>query len=88
MKFVALLVSAVAILPSAVQAANEAVVDSYLFDITLDEFETKRNAADPAEVNWGSDGCTDPPEVPAGFDFVCAKYSWVTSPTHLPSPSY
>lgn len=53
-----------------VRADVETITDEYLFDITLDQFETYRNAEDPDTVDWTSDGCTDSPDNPLGFDYV------------------
>lgn len=44
--------------------------DTYLFDISLDEFISYRDAQDPATLDWDSDGCTDSPDNPLGFDYV------------------
>lgn len=52
------------------QDTLEAVTDEYLFDITLDQFVAYRDAQDPDTVDWTSDGCTDSPDNPLGFDFV------------------
>lgn len=46
------------------------ITDQYLFDISLDQFITYRDALDPNTVDWTSDGCTDSPDNPLGFDFV------------------
>lgn len=48
----------------------ETITDEYLFDISLDQFITYRNAEDPDTLDWTSDGCTDSPDNPLGFDFV------------------
>lgn len=52
------------------QTDVETITDEYLFDITLDQFETYRDAEDPDTVDWTSDGCTDSPDNPLGFDYV------------------
>jgi hypothetical protein len=78
MKFISLL--ALHALPAAVLAAPaadkrqdvEAVTDEILFDITLPEFTTRRNAEDPSYLDWTSDGCTDSPDNPLGFPYVPA----------------
>lgn len=52
------------------QTDVETITDQYLFDISLDQFETYRNAEDPDTVDWTSDGCTDSPDNPLGFNYV------------------
>lgn len=44
--------------------------DTYLFDISLAQFIEYRDAQDPATLDWDSDGCTDSPDNPLGFDYV------------------
>jgi hypothetical protein len=51
---------------------NVAVTDELLFSITLPQFTSRRNAQDPATVDWTSDGCTSSPDNPFGFPFVPA----------------
>lgn len=46
--------------------------DTYLFDISLAQFIVYRNAENPSTLNWVSDGCSDSPDNPLGFDFVSA----------------
>ncbi|KAJ4387824.1 hypothetical protein N0V93_008427 [Gnomoniopsis smithogilvyi] len=48
--------------------------DTYLFDISLAQFIVYRNAQDPATLDWDSDGCTDSPDNPLGFDYQPACY--------------
>jgi hypothetical protein len=48
------------------------IADSYLFSITLPAFTAKRNARDPATLDWTSDGCTSSPDNPFGFNFIPA----------------
>jgi hypothetical protein len=50
------------------------ITDQYLFDISLPQFITYRNARNPATLNWASDGCTDSPDNPLGFNFEPACY--------------
>jgi hypothetical protein len=50
----------------------DTITDQILFDITLPEFETDRNALDPSDLDWTSDGCTDSPDNPLGFPYVPA----------------
>lgn len=56
---------------SARQDAN-AITDQLLFEDTLPEFITHRNAKDPATLDWTSDGCSSSPDNPFGFPFVPA----------------
>lgn len=51
---------------------TNAVTDQLLFQITLPAFETRRNARNPANLDWTSDGCTSSPDNPFGFPFVPA----------------
>lgn len=50
----------------------EAITDQLLFKDTLPEFITRRNAKDPATLDWTSDGCSSSPDNPFGFPFVPA----------------
>ena len=52
----------------------ETITDDYLFNITLNQFIVYRDAKDPSTLNWTSDGCTDSPDNPLGFDFEPACY--------------
>ncbi|KAK9425737.1 putative Phospholipase A2 [Seiridium unicorne] len=78
MRFISSL--ALYILPAAVLAAPagvkrqdvDAVTDEILFNITLPEFTTRRDALDPSYLDWDSDGCTDSPDNPLGFPYVPA----------------
>lgn len=53
------------------QSAN-AVTDSLLYSTTLPAFTARRNARNPATLDWTSDGCTSSPDNPFGFPFVPA----------------
>lgn len=53
------------------QSANT-VTDQLLFSVTLPTFTARRNARDPATLNWTSDGCTTSPDNPFGYPFVPA----------------
>jgi hypothetical protein len=59
----------------------EAVTDEILFDITLPEFTTRRDAEDPSYLNWTSDGCTDSPDNPLGFPYepACNRHDFGVS---------
>jgi hypothetical protein len=51
--------------------ALRATTDHYLFDIPLDQFLTTRAENPyPEQLDWSSDGCTDAPNQPLGFDFT------------------
>ncbi|KAK0654732.1 phospholipase A2 [Cercophora newfieldiana] len=54
------------------QASLVTVTDQYLFTLTLPAFSAKRNARDPASLDWTTDGCTTSPDNPLGFPFVPA----------------
>lgn len=47
----------------------EAETDRLLFSASIEEFEAARDAQDPPELDWTSDGCTASPDVPLGFNF-------------------
>ncbi|KAK4194536.1 prokaryotic phospholipase A2-domain-containing protein [Triangularia verruculosa] len=49
-----------------------ATTDELLFSITLPAFTARRNARNPANLDWSSDGCTSSPDNPFGFPFVPA----------------
>ncbi|KAF4978557.1 hypothetical protein FZEAL_5090 [Fusarium zealandicum] len=49
-----------------------AVTDQLLFSVTLPAFTTRRNARNPPNLNWDSDGCTSSPDNPFGFPFIPA----------------
>ncbi|KAK3403029.1 prokaryotic phospholipase A2-domain-containing protein [Sordaria brevicollis] len=46
--------------------------DRYLFSITLPQFHVYRNARNPANLDWSSDGCSYSPDNPLGFPFTPA----------------
>ncbi|KAK3290220.1 prokaryotic phospholipase A2-domain-containing protein [Chaetomium fimeti] len=48
------------------------ITDQYLYSITLPTFTSRRNARDPATLNWDSNGCTSSPDNPFGFPFLPA----------------
>ncbi|KAG9186274.1 hypothetical protein G6011_02830 [Alternaria panax] len=56
------------------QTNLEQVTDSYMFGISIDEFITNRNAKNPPELDWSSNGCTASPDNPFGFDFINSCY--------------
>jgi hypothetical protein len=63
--------------------------DRLLFSTSITGFETARTARNPAGLDWTSDGCSDSPDNPFGFDFIfschrhvrssppCLYYAWV-----------
>ena len=53
------------------QDAN-AATDQLLFGMSLDEFISRRNAHNPGNLDWSSDGCSDSPDNPFGFPFLPA----------------
>ncbi|VUC34033.1 unnamed protein product [Clonostachys rosea] len=86
MKFAAVLlplISAVVALPTGEITdmevrATEAVVDEIMFSITLPAFTTRRNAKNPSDVDWSSDGCTSSPDNPLGFKYepACNRHDF------------
>ncbi|KUI67621.1 hypothetical protein VM1G_02835 [Cytospora mali] len=50
----------------------EEVTDELLLKTTLDEFDARREKRDPAYLIWDSDGCTNAPDNPGGFNFLPA----------------
>lgn len=58
------------------------ITDQYLFDITLDEFIANRDALNPATLDFTSDGCSDSPDNPLGFDFVSQITSTLVVSSH------
>lgn len=52
--------------------STNAVTDELLFGVTLPQFTTRRNARNPANLDWASDGCTSSPDNPLGFPYVPA----------------
>ncbi|KAK6088847.1 hypothetical protein SCUP234_00051 [Seiridium cupressi] len=91
MRFISSL--ALYILPAAVLAAPagvkrqdvDAVIDEILFNITLPEFTTRRDALDPSYLDWDSDGCTDSPDNPLGFPYVPANRFTVSAKAAIDS---
>ncbi|RFU81904.1 hypothetical protein TARUN_284 [Trichoderma arundinaceum] len=54
------------------QSSLAVITDQLLFSITLPDFISRRNAKNPATLDWSSDGCTSSPDNPFGFPFVPA----------------
>ncbi|KAF2649340.1 hypothetical protein K491DRAFT_610995 [Lophiostoma macrostomum CBS 122681] len=51
------------------ETAQEAT-DRLLFHTSISDFEAARNAKNPSTLDWTSDGCSDSPDNPFGFDFL------------------
>ena len=49
-----------------------AITDQYLYSITLPAFTARRNARDPATLDWDSNACSYSPDNPFGFPFTPA----------------
>lgn len=67
------LISSVAALPAndvVERQSLNTVTDQLLFSVTLPQFTSRRDARDPASLDWTSDGCTSSPDNPFGFYFV------------------
>ena len=52
--------------------SSQTITDQLLFTVTLPQFTSRRNARDPPNLDWSSDGCTSSPDNPFGFPFVPA----------------
>ncbi|WP_156893408.1 phospholipase [Actinokineospora enzanensis] len=56
-------------------AQLQQTTDSYLFSQSLDQFQSTRAARPYAnQLDWSSDGCSNSPDNPFGFNFVKACY--------------
>lgn len=53
---------------------EQSITDQYLFNITLESFVNKRNQQCPPYLFWESDGCSESPDHPFGFDYLPACY--------------
>lgn len=53
---------------------EESVTDQYLFNITLESFVHERECQCSPYLFWESDGCSDSPDHPFGFDYLPACY--------------
>jgi len=58
--------------PLEIRQGSTAVTDQLLFSITLPAFTARRNARDPPDLDWSSDGCSSSPDNPFGFPFTPA----------------
>ncbi|KAL2753414.1 hypothetical protein ACRALDRAFT_1065284 [Sodiomyces alcalophilus JCM 7366] len=69
---------ALALLPATLASPVEkrqsatAIVDSYMFSISLPSFSTHRHNRNPSYLIWTTDGCTSSPDNPFGFPFIPA----------------
>jgi hypothetical protein len=51
------------------QSALQPTTDTYVFTYTISQFIAARNAhTGPAGLDWTSDGCSDSPDNPFGFN--------------------
>lgn len=70
MGFLSLTLAAPSFPLSSRQETPEQATDRLLFSTTIDAFEAARNALNPPTLDWSSDGCSDSPDNPFGFDFL------------------
>ncbi|CAO2653344.1 Nn.00g027550.m01.CDS01 [Neocucurbitaria sp. VM-36] len=57
------------------QSSLQQITDSYVFSISISQFISNRNTkTGPAELDWDSDGCSNSPDNPFGFDFENSCY--------------
>lgn len=56
----------------------EEITDTLLFSTSMDDFQAARNAQDPPELDWTSNGCTASPDQPLGYDFTpsCQRHDF------------
>jgi hypothetical protein len=52
--------------------SDVAVTDNLSFTVSLPTFTARRNARNPPQLDWTSDGCTTSPDNPFGYPFVPA----------------
>lgn len=59
-------------------ATLEEETDTLLFDTSMDGFQAARDAQDPPELNWYSNGCTASPDTPLGYSFTpsCQRHDF------------
>lgn len=48
------------------------ITDNYLFQLSINEFEAKRDLHQPATLDWSSDGCTKAPDKIRNWYFLPA----------------
>ncbi|WP_026424012.1 phospholipase [Actinokineospora inagensis] len=57
------------------QAQLRSTTDSYLFSVSLNQFQTIRGQQPYAnQLDWSSDGCSHAPDNPLGWNFLKACY--------------
>lgn len=56
------------------QHDQERLTDQYLFNLTLDSFISCRDKSCPFNFFWESDGCSQSPDHPFGFNYLPACY--------------
>lgn len=61
-----------ATLASPVEKRSVAIVDNYMFGISLPAFSTHHRNRNPSNLIWTTDGCTSSPDNPLGFPFLPA----------------
>jgi hypothetical protein len=56
----------------------QTITDSLLFSDSMAQFQAARNAKNPSNLDWSSDGCSDSPDNPLGFDFLesCQRHDF------------
>lgn len=59
-------------------ATLEEETDTLLFDTSMDDFQAARDAQDPPQLNWYSNGCTASPDAPLGYTFLpsCQRHDF------------
>jgi hypothetical protein len=55
------------------QDGLQCVTDTLLFSDSMAQFQAARNAQDPPELDWTSDGCTAASDNPLGSDFLYSR---------------
>ena len=56
----------------------EDLTDEILYDTSMMDFQARRGAKLPPELNWESNGCTDSPDEPLEWDFLpsCERHDF------------
>ncbi|KAK6831839.1 hypothetical protein RU639_002781 [Aspergillus parasiticus] len=56
----------------------QSITDKLMFGLELPEFTARREANDPPQLDWYSDGCTGAPSNPLGFPFqrACERHDF------------
>ena len=60
------------------QTGSQAVTDKLLFSTSMADFQKARDAKDPSNLIWDSNGCTASPDRPFGYDFLqsCQRHDF------------